>query len=141
MYSLDDIKAPDRRPSASCDTEPSVYHQLFPTNEKIKLLADAKYFFAIACGGGFCDEGLAMAVAEAANNILIADYCEAADEKSLLILQNVGAAAIAFLKLCNLAKVVTDWQFDNFAAQMIQFCVLGYYRDHSRSQRPGGIYG
>ncbi|OBT82808.1 hypothetical protein VE02_09167 [Pseudogymnoascus sp. 03VT05] len=126
MHSLANIQAPDRRPSsASCDTEPSVYHQLYPTNEQIKLLSDAKYFFAIACGGGFCDEGLAKAVAESANNMLIADYSDAADERSLFLLQEVGAAATAFLKLCNLAG----------------FGVLGYYRDHSRSRRPGGVYG
>lgn len=52
----------------------TVYHQLYPTNEQVKILTDAKYFFAIACGGGFCDEGLTKAVAEAANIILIADY-------------------------------------------------------------------
>ena len=135
------IQAPDRRPNPNCDTEPSVYHQLYPTNEQIKLLADAKYFFAIACGGGLCDEGLAKAVAEAANNILIADYCEAADEKSLFLLQEVGVAAMAFLKLCSLAGLITDWHFNNNVAQTLQFCALGYYRDHSRTRRPSGIYG
>lgn len=140
MPSLDDIQAPDRRPN-TCDTEPSIYHQLYPTNEQIKLLADSKYFFAIACGAGFLDEGLAKAISDAPNNILIADYCEAADERSLFLLQEVGAAAIAFLKLCNLAKVISDWHFDNIVAVTIQFCVLGYYRDHSRSQRPSGVYG
>ncbi|RHZ57373.1 hypothetical protein CDV55_104136 [Aspergillus turcosus] len=141
MPSLANIRAPDRRPDPGCDTEPSVYHQLYPTNEQIKLLTDAKYFFAIACGGGICDEGLAKAVAEAANNVLIADYCEAADEKSLFLLQDVGAAAMAFLKLCNLAGVITDWQFDNNVALAMQFCILGYYRDHSTSRRPSGVYG
>lgn len=138
---LSDIQAPDRRPNPMCDTELSVFHQLYPTNERIKLLADAKYFFAIACGGGFCDEGLAKAVAEAANSVLIADYCEAADDKSLVLLQEVGAAAMAFLKLCNLAGVVTNWQFDNNVALNIQFQILGYYRDHSRHRRPNGVYG
>jgi hypothetical protein len=40
----------------------------------------------MACGGGYCDEGVAGAVAEAANNILIADYYEAAGERSLFLL-------------------------------------------------------
>ena len=135
------VEAPDRRPNPDCDTQESVFYQLYPTNEQIKILADAKYFFAIACGGGLCDEGLAKAVAEAANNILIADYCEAADEKSMVMLQEVGAAANAFLKLCTLAGMMSDWQFNNNVAVTMQFCVLGYYRDHSRSFRPNGIYG
>ncbi|KAM5454301.1 hypothetical protein MaudCBS49596_002318 [Microsporum audouinii] len=141
MPGLSEINAPDRRPNPKCDTDPSVFHQLYPTNEQIKILTDAKYFFAIACGGGFCDEGLTRAVAEAANNILIADYCDAADERSLFLLQEVGAAATAFLKLCHLAGEVTDWQFNNNVAVTLQFCVLGYFRDHSRTRRPDGIYG
>ncbi|KFY13926.1 hypothetical protein V492_02971 [Pseudogymnoascus sp. VKM F-4246] len=141
MSSLENIQAPDRRPSTTCDTELSVYHQLYPTNEQIKLLTDAKYFFAIACGAGLIDEGLAKAVAESANNLLIADYCEAANKRSLLMLQEVGAAAVAFLKLCNLAGVISDRHFDNHIAQTMQFSVLGYYRDHSRSRRPPGVYG
>ncbi|OJJ81391.1 uncharacterized protein ASPGLDRAFT_68701 [Aspergillus glaucus CBS 516.65] len=141
MPSIAHIQAPDCRINPSCDTDLSVYHQLYPTNEQVKILTDAKYFFAIACGGGRCDEGISRAVAEAANNILIADYCEAADEKSLHLLQEVEAAAMTFLKLCNLAGVISDWQFDNNIAQTIQFGVLGYYRDHSRTRRPGGVYG
>lgn len=141
MPSIAHIQAPDRRINPSCNTDLSVYHQLYPTNEQVKILTDAKYFFAIACGGGRCDEGISRAVAEAANNILIADYCEAADEKSLHLLQEVEAAAMAFLKLCNLAGAISDWQFDNNIAQTIQFGVLGYYRDHLRTRRPGGVYG
>ncbi|GLA31379.1 hypothetical protein AnigIFM63326_010051 [Aspergillus niger] len=141
MPSLATVQAPDRRPDPNCDTQPSVYHQLYPSNEQIKLLSDARYFFAIASAGGLCDDGLARAAAEAGNDILIADYCEAADEKSLAMLQDVKAAAVAFLKMCNLAGVVTDWQFNNHVALAIQFSVLGYYRDHSRSCRPGGVYG
>lgn len=102
------IQAPDRRPNWECDTETFVYHQTYPTNEQIKLCADAKYFFAIACGGGLCDEGLARAVADAGNDVLVADYCEAADQASLSLLQKVGGAAMAFLKLCHLAGVITD---------------------------------
>ncbi|KFZ17445.1 hypothetical protein V502_04599 [Pseudogymnoascus sp. VKM F-4520 (FW-2644)] len=67
-------------------------------------------------------------------------YCEAADEKSLFLLQEVGAAGVALLKLCSLAEVISDWHFDNLVALIIQFGVLGYYRDHSRS-RPSGVYG
>ncbi|KAK2782870.1 hypothetical protein FQN53_009556 [Emmonsiellopsis sp. PD_33] len=136
------IQAPDRCPSPTVDTELSVFHQLYPTNEQIKILADAKYFFAIACGGTLCDEGLAKAIADSGNNVLIADYCEAAGNgETILLLQDVGAAAMAFLKLCNLAGVISDWQFDNTVAMIIQFQVLGYYRDHSRARRPQGVYG
>lgn len=141
MPALTDIQAPDRRPNPMVDTDLSVFHQMYPTNEKIKLLTDAKYFFAIAAGAGHCDESLTRAVAEAANNILIADYCDAADERSLATLQEVGASATAFVKLSNLAGTVTDWQFNNSVAQITQFSVLGYHRDHSRARRPGGIYG
>ncbi|KAK2758303.1 hypothetical protein FQN54_004149 [Arachnomyces sp. PD_36] len=129
---LSDIQAPDRRPNPACDTEPSVYHQLYPTNERIKLLADAKHFFAIACGGGFCDEVLAKAVSEAANGILIADYCEAADDKSISLLQEVALQS---------RRIGHHWQFDNNVALLIQFQILGYYRDHSRPRRPHGAYG
>ncbi|KAJ5751647.1 hypothetical protein N7520_008564 [Penicillium odoratum] len=141
LSSIAKIQAPDRRPSSVCDTELSVYHQLYPTSEQIKIFADVKYFFAIACGGGLCDEGRARAVAEAANDILIADYCEAADPSSLKRLQQVGGAATAFLKLCHLAGVVTDWQFNNTVAIIIQFRTLGYYRGHSRPLLPSGVYG
>jgi hypothetical protein len=48
--------------------------------------------------------------------VLIADYCEAADHKSLVLLQEVGVAAMAFPMLCNLAGVITDWHFDNDVA-------------------------
>ncbi|KAJ5085260.1 hypothetical protein N7532_010031 [Penicillium argentinense] len=104
------------------------------------ICADAKYFGVIACGAGFCDEGTAWAVASSCNNILIGDYCEAADAKGLEPLQKAGAGAMASLKMCNIADRVSDCQFDNLAAYMIQCRVLGYFRDHSRSRLPDVIY-
>lgn len=53
----------------------------------------------------------------------------------------MSGGAMAFLKLYQVAGAITSWQFDNLVALTIQFCVLGYYRDHSRPRRPGGIYG
>jgi hypothetical protein len=49
----------------------------------VKLCADAKYFFAMACGAGHLDEGLLRAIAESGNDILIGNYCEAADAKTI----------------------------------------------------------
>jgi hypothetical protein len=135
------IQAPDRRPNPSVDSNPRITNQIYQTAEQLKICTDAKYFGVIACGATLCDEGLARAVADSCNDILIGDYCEAADAKGLNLLQQVGAAAMAFLKVCNLANRVTDWQFDNLAAYIVQCRVLGYYRDHSRSRLPEGVYG
>jgi hypothetical protein len=135
------IKAPDRRPNPFVDSNTRISNQLYPTAEQIKICTDAKYFGVMACGGGFCDQGLARAVADSCNDILIGDYCEAADAKGLRLLQQVGAAAVAFLKLCNMAGRVTDWQFNNLTAYIVQCRVLGYYRDHARHRLPHGIYG
>jgi hypothetical protein len=140
-HPIPEIRAPDRRPSPTCDSEPNVHDSLFPTTEKIKLCADAKYYFAIACGGSLVDEGLLRAIADAGNDILIGVYCDAASEGTLLTLQKTGAAAMAFLKLCTLADVVTSLQFDNLVASLIQFRVLGYYRDHGRAKLACGFYG
>ncbi|KAG6810388.1 hypothetical protein H0H92_012071, partial [Tricholoma furcatifolium] len=139
--SMPSVQAPDRRPDPRYDTDLSLYHRLYPTDEQIKLCADAKYFFVIACGAGLCDEGLARALADSGNDILIADYCEAASDEILSLLQRVGAAAMAFLKLCNMAGVINDWQFECNVAGVIQFRVLGYYRDHARTRIPHGVYG
>ncbi|EED17526.1 conserved hypothetical protein [Talaromyces stipitatus ATCC 10500] len=138
---IPEIRAPDRRPNPECDSDPNVHDSLFPTTEKIKLCADAKYFFAMACGGSLCDEGLLRAIADAGNDVLIGDYGDAMDEKTLTTLRRDGAAAVAFLKLCKLADVVTAIQFDNLVASLIQFRVLGYYRDHGRASLAGGLYG
>ena len=135
------IKAPDRRPNPSVDSNPQITNQIYQTAEQLKICTDAKYFGVIACGASLCDEGLARAVADSCNDILIGDYCEAADEKGLKLLQQVGAAAVAFLKVCNLAGRVSDWQFDNLAAYIVQCRVLGYYRDHGRSRLRDGVYG
>lgn len=138
---IPEIRAPDRRPSPTCDSDPDIHDSLFPTIEKIKLCADAKHFFAMACGGSLVDEGLLRAIADSGNDILIGDYCDAADEHTLNILQKNGAAAMAFLKLCTLADVITSVQFDNLVASLIQFRVVGYYRDHKRTKLVGGLYG
>ncbi|CAI7590805.1 unnamed protein product [Penicillium glandicola] len=141
LSSIPRIQAPDRRPNPSVDSNPRIGNQLYPTAEQLKICTDAKYFGVIACGGSLCDEGLARAVADSCNDILIGDYCEAADSEGLKLLQQVGAAAMSFLKLCNMAGRVTDWQFDNLSAYIMQCRVLGYYRDHTRSRLPDGIYG
>jgi hypothetical protein len=119
------IQAPSRKPDPASDTPMHIYNEYYPTPEKIKLCADAKYFQAIACSAGICDKGIAQAIADSGNDILIGDYCEAADENTMKILQKVGAGALAFVKLCNLAGLVSDWQFNNLTACIIQFRVLG----------------
>ncbi|KAB8267872.1 hypothetical protein BDV30DRAFT_246221 [Aspergillus minisclerotigenes] len=139
--SIPPINAPDRRPSARCDSDTDTYNKLFPTHEEIKLCADAKYFHAMACGGSLVDEGLLRAIADAGNDVLIGDYCEAATKDTLHLLQQTGAAAVAFLKVCNLAGVVSDWQLDVLVAAHIHFRVLGYYRNHAVPKLPGGLYG
>ncbi|KAB8200581.1 hypothetical protein BDV34DRAFT_230111 [Aspergillus parasiticus] len=139
--SIPPINAPDRRPSAAYDSDADIYNKLFPTHEEIKLCADAKYFHAMACGGSLVDEGLLCAIADAGNDVLIGDYCEAATKGTLRLLQQTGAAAVAFLKVCNLAGVVSDWQLDVLVAAHIHFRVLGYYRNHAVPKLPGGLYG
>lgn len=141
LPSLATVQAPDRRPSPTVDMHLNVFRRLVPANDGVKLFADAKNYFALACGAGLVDEGIAMAISEAPNNVLIGDYCEAAGENTISIVQEVGIAAMAYLKLCNLAGHMTDWQFNNGVAAVYQFCVLGYYRDHSRDLRPRSIYG
>ncbi|KAJ6039783.1 uncharacterized protein N7446_004901 [Penicillium canescens] len=97
------IKAPDRHPNPSVDSNPRITNQIYQTAEQLKICTDAKYFGVVACGASLCDEGLARAVADSCNDVLIGDYCEAAGEKGLKLLQQVGAAATAFLKVCSLA--------------------------------------
>lgn len=48
ICSMESIQAPDRRPNPECDSDIAVFHQLYSTKEKVKLLTDAKYFF---CNG------------------------------------------------------------------------------------------
>ncbi|KAF7588996.1 hypothetical protein BBP40_004927 [Aspergillus hancockii] len=123
ITSISPIKAPDRRPSSECDSGPDTFNDYFPTFEKIKLCVDAKYFYAIACGGSLVDEGILRAIADAGNDVLIGDY------------------SIAFLKACNLAGVVNDWHLNILVAGHIQFRVLGYYRNHAVPKLPEGFYG
>jgi hypothetical protein len=87
------VLAPSRRPDPRSDTPMDAYNELYPTVEQVKLCADAKYFFAIACGASMVDKGLLHAIADSGNDILIGDYCEAADETTLSRLQLVGAGA------------------------------------------------
>ncbi|KAM3067800.1 hypothetical protein ACMFMG_011534 [Clarireedia jacksonii] len=138
---VDIIKAPDRRHNEQVDSAKDVYSRAFPTFEGLKLAADAKYFIAIACGVTKCDDGLARAVSDAANDVLIGDYCEAADTRKLKILQETGAAAFAFLRLCQMAGAIEDWHLDILAAGSIHFRVLSYYRDHARLKLPNILYG
>lgn len=136
-----EVKAPDRKPSAELDLDEKTYAALYPTHERIRLSADAKYFFAIASGVSLVDPGIQMAIADSGNDILIGDYCDAATEESLVSLQRLGAAAFAFLKLSVYAGWMTDVQFNHLVAQTIQFRVISYWRDHALSRRPRGVYG
>lgn len=138
---IEDIRAPDRRRNDQIDTPMSTFNQAYPTFEELKLCADAKHFFAIACGASLCDDGLARAVADSANDILIGDYCEAADSDTLALLQQTGAAAVAFIQLCRIAGDVSDWQIESLFASILQFRVLGYHRDHARPKLPKTFHG
>lgn len=84
---------------------------------------------------------MSRALADLGNDILIADYCDAADEETINLLQKTGAAAVSFLRLCNMAGVIADWQFDVVAASVLQFRTLGYYRDHAQPRLPQGLFG
>lgn len=138
---LPECRAPDRRPSRDYDLDDAVYHGLYPTKEQIRLCADAKYFFVGSSAASLVDPGLLCAIADSGNDILIGDYCEAAENETLAILQTIGAAAMAFLKTAVLAGMLSEWHFDNMVAATIQFRILGYHRDHSTSRRPGHVYG
>ncbi|KAI2896289.1 hypothetical protein CBS63078_5580 [Aspergillus niger] len=136
------IRAPDRRPSPKDDTVDVIHQQLYPTAEDVKFCTDAKYYFVLgAIHSDTAHDGLIRAIADAGNDILVADYCEVADEASLKPLQQSGAAAVAFLKLCVLSGLFSEWAFDNMMASMLHFRVLGYYRDHARGRLPAGVYG
>lgn len=136
-----EVQAPDRKPDPNIDLDDKLYNSLYPTHEHIRLSADAKHFFAVASGGALVDVGIQMAIADSGNDILIGDYCDAATEERLEALQKIGAAAFAFLKLCVYAELMTKWQFDHLVAQVIQFRVISFWRDHSLSHRPKGVYG
>jgi hypothetical protein len=135
------VKAPDRKPDPDIDLDERTYSSLYPTSERIRLSADAKHFFAISSGASLVDPGIQMALADSGNDILIADYCDAASKNCLLALQQTGAAAFAFLKLCVYAGTMTDEQFNHLVAQTIHFRVIGFFRDHAVARRPQGVYG
>ncbi|KAJ5553752.1 hypothetical protein N7494_003130 [Penicillium frequentans] len=40
-----------------------------------------------------------------------------------------------------MAGVISDWQFDVVAASVLQFRILGYYRDHAQPRLPQGLFG
>ena len=136
-----EVRAPDRKPDPEIDLDEHTYSSLYPTSERIRLSADAKHFFAISSGASLVDPGIQMALADSGNDILIADYCDAASKDCLVALQKTGAAAFAFLKLCEYAGMMSESQFNDLVAQTIQFRVIGYYRDHAASRRPRGVYG
>jgi hypothetical protein len=136
-----EVQAPDRKPNPEVDLDEETYNSLFPTQERIRLSADAKHFYAIASGASLVDLGIQRAIMDSGNDVLIGDYCEAATEEGLAFLQKVGAAAFAFLKVCVFAESMTEWSFNQLVAQTIQFRVIGYYRDHAHSRRPKGVYG
>ncbi|KAM0721301.1 hypothetical protein Q7P37_003589 [Cladosporium fusiforme] len=136
-----EVQAPDRKPSAENDLDEQIYSSLYPTHERIRLSADAKHFFAVASGFTLVDPGVQMAIADSGNDILIGDYCDAATEDCLSSLQSIGASAFAFLKLCVYAEFMTEWQFNQLVAQVIQFRIISYWRDHALPHRPQGVYG
>lgn len=136
-----EVQAPDRKPSVTDDLDEMTYTSLYPTHERIRLSADAKHFFAVASGMSLVDPGIQAAIMDSGNDILIGDYCDAAAEDCLASLQKLGAAAFAFLKLCVYANLMNDWQFDHLVAQVIQFRIIGYWRDHALPHRPQGVYG
>ncbi|KAJ5911358.1 uncharacterized protein N7473_000661 [Penicillium subrubescens] len=138
---LPKFRAPDRRPTQLDDLDDSIYHQIYPTQEKARLCADAKHFYVVSSGASLVDPGIIMASAGTGNDYLIADYHEEADDKTLDILRKVGAASMAFLKICVYAGLMSDWQFDNLLAMTVQFRVLGYWRVHSMPRRPSEAYG
>jgi hypothetical protein len=135
-----EVQAPDRKPNHDVDLDEDTYNSIFPTTERIRLSADAKHFFAVASGVSQVDFGIQMAIADSGNDILIGDYCEAATEDRLQALRCDGAAAFSFLKLCVYSGLMDHWHFDQLVAQTIQFRIISYWRDHSRS-RPQGVYG
>ncbi|OJI83263.1 hypothetical protein ASPTUDRAFT_191716 [Aspergillus tubingensis CBS 134.48] len=142
VTNLHKIRAPDRRPSPQNDTVDVIHRQLYPAAEDVKFCTDAKYYFVLgAIHSDPAHDGLIRAIADAGNDILVADYCEVADEATLKVLQQTGAAAVAFLKLCVLSGLFSEWAFDNMMASMLHFRVLGYYRDHARGRLPAGVYG
>jgi hypothetical protein len=136
-----EVRAPDRKPDPDIDLDEQTHRSLYSTSERIRLSADAKHFFAIASGASLVDPGIQMALADSGNDILIADYCEAASKNCLIALQKTGAAAFAFLKLCVHTGMMSDIHFNHLVAQTIQFRVIGFYRDHAVSRRPQGVYG
>jgi hypothetical protein len=136
-----EVRAPDRKPNPEVDLDEKAYNTLYPTSERIRLSADAKYFFASASGASRVDPGIQMAISDSGNDILIADYCEAASSESLTALQKQGAAAFSFLKVCVYAGLVADWHFDLLVAQVVQFRVIGYWRDHAVPRLPRGVWG
>ncbi|TLD25740.1 High-affinity methionine permease [Venturia nashicola] len=138
---VDVIEAPDRRRNEQVDSVKEVFSKGFPTFEDLKMSADAKWFVGIASGVSKCDAGIARAMADAANDVIVGDYCEAADPRTLKILQYTGVAAFAFLKLCQIAGVIDDWHLDVLAAGSIHFRVLSYHRDHARPRLSRAFYG
>jgi hypothetical protein len=135
---LPKVRAPDRRPAQVGDLDDSIYHQLYPTQEQIRLCADAKHFYVVSTGASLVDPGIIMAIPDAGNDMLI--YDEAADDKTLDVLQKVGAASMAFLKTCVYAGSMSDWHFDNLVAATVQFRILGCLRDYSMPRRPSEAY-
>jgi hypothetical protein len=60
-----------------------MYHQFYPTQEKARCCVDAKHFYVVSSGASLVDPGIIVAIAGSGNDILIGDYHEAADDKTL----------------------------------------------------------
>jgi hypothetical protein len=138
---IDIIEAPDRRRSEPVDSTKDAFSRAFPTFEDLKMSADAKWFVGIASGVSKCDPGLSRAMADAANDVIIGDYIEAADPRTLKILQDTGNAAFAFLRMCQMAGAIDVWHLDVLAAGSVHFRVLSYYRDHARPRLSKKFHG
>lgn len=72
--------------------EDATYHRLYLTEEHTRPYADAKHFFLVSSGTSLVDSIVLWAIADSGNDILIGDYCEAANDETLFTLQKVGAA-------------------------------------------------
>lgn len=72
---------------------------------------------------------------------MIADYCEAANDEAINLLQRTGVAAMSFLRLYSMVGCIADWQFELVAASVLHFRATGYYRDHAMPRLPRGLFG
>ncbi|KAJ5708522.1 hypothetical protein N7488_008323 [Penicillium malachiteum] len=135
-HPIPEIEAPDRRPNPGVDGSKFMFNQLYPTPEQMKICADAKYYGVTACGAGLCDEGLARAIADSCNDVLIGDYCGAADAKGLRLLQQT-CSKLAPQQCHFLSSTIwlAVFQIGNLRI------LFRFFRDHTRDRLPNGLFG